>query len=121
MVSVTVERWRAPLAYSQGQWASRPTALGSRLAEGDICRRGSLGETWTGGQVSPAAAVGNCETGDQISTGALGEPPGFLQRPQSYPPTSEGDTDPNHPALTLSQHDSCTVCPLINRHFNHDG
>ncbi|CAL8358728.1 unnamed protein product [Merluccius merluccius] len=47
-------------------------------------------------QVVPAV-VGNGEPGDQRSTGALREAIGFLQRPQSYPSTSEGNTEPYHP------------------------
>ena len=69
-------------------------ALGSRLAGEDICRRGSLVEPWMGEQESPAATVGNSETGDHRPTGALGEAIGFLQRPQSYPSASEGNTEP---------------------------
>ena len=73
------------------------TALRSRFAGEDICRRGSVVEEWTGEQASLAAVAGNGETGDQRSTGALGEAMGFLQRPQTYPSVSEGNTEPYNP------------------------
>ncbi len=46
--------------------------------------------------------VGNGDPGEQISTGALREAIGFLQRPQSYPPASEGNTEPYHPEFATA-------------------